>query len=98
MPSHADLDQLLAAAADLDAHAGNLVAAHTAADAAAECALGGWAGRSRVAIAETAERWAGLTTAVAARLDGHAQGLRTSARSYAAGDEAGAQVLARIRW
>lgn len=97
MPSHADLDQLLAAAADLDAHAGNLLAAHTAADAAAECALGGWAGRSRVAIAETAERWAGLTTAVAARLDGHAQGLRTSARSYAAGDEAGAQVLAQIR-
>lgn len=96
-PSHTDLELLLTCAADLDAHAGEILAAQTAAAAAAESALGGWAGRSRAAMHQAAAGWAASAAELSARLEGYADALRTGAHRYTATDTTGAQAIAEVR-
>lgn len=96
-PSHADLELMLGCAAELTAHAGDITTAYTAAFTAAESALGGWTGRSRAALIESAGRWATAAADLSARLEGHADALRTGAHRLLTADATGAQGFARLR-
>ena len=96
-PSHTDVELLLGCAAELDALAGDITAAHTGAHTAAESALGGWTGRSRAVMTETAARWAAATADLSGRLEEYADALRTGAHRLTAADATGAQALAHVR-
>ncbi|MCV7229092.1 WXG100 family type VII secretion target [Mycolicibacterium komossense] len=74
----------------------DLAAGHLASDNRMESAQAGWQGTSAIALAAKLADWQPKSKVLLARVADHAEGLHTSAASFAAMEEKNAQALGRL--
>lgn len=87
------VEDLVASAVAVTGHGEDLAAAFGGADGRVEAAQSGWQGRSAVALAGLAERWASEGRSVVARMADHAVRLHVSAGEFWAQDQGGAAAV-----
>ncbi|CAN5718651.1 hypothetical protein BH10ACT9_BH10ACT9_43790 [soil metagenome] len=91
-----EIEQLYAAAAQVDGHAEAVLTGHAQADGWLESVEAELRGLSATALAVTATKWRQRTTALGSAVAGHAEAMRASGSVFSAMEERHARELNRV--